>query len=317
MEAIDSTHFPGLAVRTEICFVDAKGKHDKTVAKHRRKLLQKIAPFLGKVLEEGEEVHFVTALCSPYSLLELLTTGWLIGHVRAAVLVVTDRRLLHLPTTGGARRPKGSIAEVRYGDLAGVKVSGWVVGKLKLEYRGGGKETFTAIPMFSIKQLRRLLGERAGRGPATADGGRRFLCPGCRRALPAEPGRCAGCGMEFRSRRKALLRSLLIPGGGYFYTGHPFLGLADAAVEVFLLLFALAGTALALVGEPDMVEGALLFGGAFALEKLVTVYHATHYVKEFLPVDRKTALAPAAGVAPVVPEARGTGLASDATPVAP
>ncbi len=316
MDASYSTDLAGLAVRPEICFVDAKGKHDKTVAKHRRKLLQKIAPFLGKVLEEGEEVHFVTALCSPYSLLELLTTGWMIAHVRAAVLIVTDRRLLHVPTTG-SRRPKGSIAEVRFGDLAGVKVTGWLTGKLKLEYRGGGKETFTGIPMFSIKQLRSLLSERAGRGPAPAHGGRRFLCPGCRRALPREPGRCGGCGMEFRSRKKALLRSLLIPGGGYFYTGHPFLGLADAAVEVFLLLFALMGTALALVGEPDMVEGALLFGGAFALEKLVTVYHAGHYVKEFLPVDRKAALAPSGPAGPGAPPVASGGLASDATPVAP
>ncbi len=307
MYATDSTDLPGLRVRADSCFVDAKGKQNRSVEKNRRKLLEKAAPLVGKVLEEGEEVLLITPICSPFSILELLTTGWIIQNVKAAVLVVTDRRLLHLPTTA-SRRPRGSVAEVRYGDLATAKVSGWVNGKLVLEYREGGKETFTGIPMFSIKQLRSMVSARVGRGPATANGGRRFLCPGCRRVLPREPGRCTACGMEFRSRKKALTRSILIPGGGYFYTGHPLMGVADAAVEAFLLLFVLVGGGLALAGEPGMVEGVALFAVVLVFEKLVTVYHANHYIKEFLPVDRKSALAPPAGQ---------VGEAGRAAPIAP
>ena len=79
--------------------------------------------------------------------------------------------------------------------------------------------------------------------------------------------------------------SLLIPGGGYFYTGHPVMGSVDALVELFFLLAFLGGFALLAEGDVEAVSVLVMFGVLLGLEKLLTIYHSRHYVTEFLPAS--------------------------------
>ncbi|HEY0591106.1 MAG TPA: hypothetical protein VGF40_05030 [Thermoanaerobaculia bacterium] len=270
-------------------------------ARQQEQMLAKLQPLLGRVMEPGERVLTAARACAPYGVLEFLTTGWIIVVVKRCVLVFTDRRILHVPTTRGYAS-RESVAEIRYGDIATMSFS--LFGGVKLVYRDGRKETFSGIPRKELKVIRERISPLAGAGTMTPLAGRHHICPRCRVALQADRWECPGCGLEFKSRARAHRLSLLAPGGGYFYTRHPILGFVDAIVETYLLVFLLMAFALAFGGDTpeDTAAGwaMLVFAGIFlAIEKVITIYHADHYVREFLPVDMRFGRAPAlAGAAP-------------------
>ncbi len=277
-----------ISVDPKTCFTDSKGRPSKGIEKRARGWLLAAAPLLGPILEEGEVVRLVTPASSPYSVLELFTTGWVINTVKRCLLVVTDRRILHLPTTSSLK-PKRSISQIRFGDLQAVRVKGALAKELRVTYRNGSKETFRMIPGGLVKQLRQVLEaiDPAVQPPGPI-GRRHYLCPSCRESLEnlSDDSRCRVCGLQFKSKKRALIMSLLLPGGGYFYTGHPVLGLFDALVEGALLLFLLGAIILAATGEPDMASEIGLFGVLLTIEKLITIYHSSHYVRELQPADR-------------------------------
>lgn len=282
-------------VNREVCFSNVSGKHKPQQEKRIRKILARFELLLQPVLEPGEEIRFVTQGASPYSILELLTNGSFIQVVKLSVLVVTDRRLLQLPARS-IHQPKHSIAEVRFADLASARVTGLLKNTLELIYQDGQKEKFTAVKMG--KKVTACLEGRIGEGTPSAAPGRRHLCPRCARALTAGVFRCASCGLAFKNQRKATLWSLLLPGGGYFYTGQRLLGMLDAIVEGFLIIMVLGALVTVGDGEPGSVPLLAFFFAILAVEKLITIYHAHHAVKEFLPARPKDLTAPvtAAGV---------------------
>jgi hypothetical protein len=269
-------------VNEAVCFSDAQGRHKSSIEKNQRKLLGKAEPVLQPILEEGEEVLNVVVGMTPYSAMEFLTTGWIITTIKACLLVVTPRRILHLPITS-TFRPRGSVAEIRYGDVQSLEVSGVLGKRLVAQYRNGKKEAFTIRGMGAAAKLRALLATIDRNAAPTAEPGRHFLCPRCARRLQAGMEQCPACGQEFKTRKRATFWSLVAPGGGYFYTGHPVLGLMDAFTETILIVVTLFGIVQALNGDPEAAPMALVCGAALALEKLLTVYHANHYVAEFLP----------------------------------
>ncbi len=280
-----------LPIDREVAFNDVQGQHKPRLEKKQGKLLAKAAPLLRQVLEPDEEIHLITPCATPYSALEFLTTGWLIIYLKRCLLVVTDRRLLHLPSKSNFE-PKMSISQVRYGDAVELKVSGFLGAKLTLTYRDNRKETFTAFPGWASKKLKALLPPRAGQGPASMVKGRQFLCPRCAAVLDEHSSTCAGCSLAFKDKKTALKYSLLYPGGGYFYTGHPWLGIGDAITEAFLILMVILG--LFMMADPEVGSDALFlvvtFGIFLAIEKAITVYHAQHFVRERLPADRRFSL---------------------------
>jgi hypothetical protein len=273
-------------IRRDICFSDAKGVVKAKLERESRKLLAKAAPLLRRVLEEDEEIHGITIAGSPFSVLEYLTTGWILMLLKRCLLVVTDRRLLHLPTRAD-QALKGSVAEVRFADLAEIKFTGFGT-SLRLRYKSGQKEDFNQLPRAARRKLQQLLPPRAGTGAASGAPARRFLCPRCARALA--PGQSQCCDLRFKEKGKAARYSLLLPGGGYFYTGHPIMGTIDALVELGLILGLVVALAGGLQGEADAWPAVVLISVLLALEKLISVYHARHFTSEFLPEDRRVVL---------------------------
>ncbi len=273
---------PVSSLNREVLFTDTKGQHQPRLEKMARAHLKKAAPILSQVLEEGEQIQFATHALAPISLLEFLTTGWVIFILKRSLLVVTDRRILHFPGESSGQT-MASVSQVRFEDLERVKVGGFFAVRLRLWYRNGKKETFSSLPQRALQKLKALLPQEGGSGPSTAVAGRQPLCPRCAGALEQGIYRCAACGLEFKDRKKATWLSVLLPGGGYFYTGHPVLGLFDAVVECGLLLLLLGGVAIVLDGDSDGPALLLLFGVLLGIEKLVTVYHAHQFIADFLP----------------------------------
>jgi hypothetical protein len=269
-------------VNEAVCFSDAKGQLKPGVEKAQRKLFAKAEPILQPILESGEEVLYVLNAMTPYSTMEFLTTGWVITTIKRCLLVVTHRRILHLPITS-SQRPRGSISEIRYGDVQRIAVEGALGKRLVVHYANGKKEKFALMGRGDAAKLGILMSQvNPGMAP-TGDPDRHFLCPRCARRLRAGEEQCPACGPAFKSRQRALFWSVIAPGGGYFYTGHPVFGLMDAATETVLLVALIAGIAGGLNGDAESWTMAGFVGVALALEKLLSIYHANHYVAEFLP----------------------------------
>ncbi len=277
----------GLPFNQEIAFSSPKGTFKERIKKKQLRMVEQYAPLLKQFLEPGEEILLVMRGCSPVSLMEQLTTGWIIFLLKRCTLVVTNRRILHFPSKTNFT-PRNSVAQIRYGDVEMIKPSTWMGRKFMVKYKNGSKETFLYVK--ESRKLKAVLSVLQIQGqPQTLLRVRHHLCPKC--TAPLNPGiySCAKCGLEFKNERKARALSIFLPGGGYFYTGHHFLGIGDAIGEGILLFFVISSLVSLLFGTVDPVNtGVILviFGVLLVYEKLITIYHSRHYVKEYIPLDR-------------------------------
>lgn len=271
----------GLPFDADILFSDHAGIHKPRIEKKQRKLAEKVA-FLKDFLEDGEQVLTVTTAVSPTSFLEQWTTGFIFAYIKRCLLVFTDRRIFHVPTTMSYDY-RQSVAHVRYGDVESIAQKG---NRLQIAYKSGAKDLFLYLRRSERKKIRALLGSADLQGTTSSVGKRVHLCPQCTSELEPDRFDCPSCGKAFKSRSKARNLSIWTPGGGYFYTGHPYLGIADAVIEIFFLIMIIG----ALIPTSAFPNGDIATAGVFAVllffEKGITVYHANHFIKEYLPVER-------------------------------
>ncbi len=277
----------GLPVDTAILFSDKNGVHKPRIEKNRTKLLQKLG-FLGKFLDADETIVLVTTGCSPFTALEQMTIGaaWLVA-IKRALFVFTNKRLFHIPTTTKFEY-RGAIAQILYQDCKRLHVKGSV---LVAEYHSGKKERFHGIPSGDRAMIKRLQFETGASDVPSDPPQRNHLCPGCTQLLPVGAVTCPGCGLEFKSKAQALKYSVLLPGGGYFYTNHRYMGILDAIVESYFLLITFASLLVGVLDDPEALSSFVLFGALLVLEKLITIYHSNSFLAEFIPADLKAVLA--------------------------
>ena len=284
----------GVPVNEEVCFSNVKKVFKERIKKSQLKLLKPIASTVGQFLEPDEEILFLTKGCSPMTLMEQLTTGWIIMYIKRCLLVVTNKRILHVLTKHDFK-PRSSIAEIAYGDIEKYKVSSFLGGKLDLTYKNGKKERFHYLQGREMKKLKAMLPSLSAESAGTAARGRNHLCPRCRTPLQEGNYECPNCRLRFKSKTDALKFSLLFPGGGYFYTNHPIMGLGDAIGETILIVVFIIFLVDVLSGQgrPGDIGVLIFFGALIILEKATSCYHATHYVKEYLPVEFDGTVQPA------------------------
>jgi hypothetical protein len=277
----------GLPFNQDMAFSNPKGTFKERIKKKQLRMVEQYAPLLKQFLEPGEEILLVMRGCSPVSPMEQLTTGWIIFLLKRCTLVVTNRRILHFPSKTNFT-PRNSVAQIRYGDVGVIKPSTWMSRKFTVKYKNGSKETFLYVK--ESRKLKAVLSTLQIQGqPETLLRVRHHLCPKC--TAPLNPGiySCAKCGLEFKSERKARALSIFLPGGGYFYTGHHFLGIGDAVVEGALLVVVITSLADILFGAVDplgKMKLLVIFGALLVYEKLISIYHARHYVKEYIPLEK-------------------------------
>ncbi|MBN1362235.1 MAG: hypothetical protein JW993_16690 [Sedimentisphaerales bacterium] len=276
----------GLPVDRAILFADKKGIYRPRIEKGRTKLLQNLG-FLSRFLDTDEKILLVTTGCSPFTTFEELTIGgaWVVA-VKRALFVFTHKRLFHIPATSSFKY-RGSIAQVLYQDCARLRVKG---SALIAEYHNGRKEKFLFIPRGDRAIIERFAIEPNESDRPSENPQRNHLCPCCTQILPASVEACPACGQQFKTRAKALKYSLLIPGGGYFYTNHLWMGLADALAETYLLVATVVAFAMALRGNAEAWPAAIIFAFVSVLEKALTVHHSNSFLAEFIPDDLKSHL---------------------------
>ncbi|MEN6575633.1 MAG: zinc ribbon domain-containing protein [Phycisphaerales bacterium] len=271
---------------TGILFSDSKGVYKPRIEKNKTKLLQKLG-FLAKFLDADEKITLVTTGCSPFTSLEQLTIGaaWVV-IIKRALFVFTNKRLFHIPVTSSFKY-RGSVAQILYRDCRGLFVKG---SALVAEYHDGGKDKFLYIPGCDRAVIKKLVFQVDESARPSDSPRRNHLCPNCTQVLPAGADACPACGLGFKNKATARKYSLLFPGGGYFYTNHPFIGIGDALGESYLLLFTLGCLISGLLGDPRSWPVAIVFALVLTIEKLVTIYHSNSFLAEFIPKNLKAVL---------------------------
>ncbi|MDF1535566.1 MAG: hypothetical protein P1S46_03570 [bacterium] len=274
-----------LPIKGEVAFAGGlRGKFTEKAKKQQLKVLRDFVDDLKHVLEPGEEILLASRGASPFTMVEQLTTGAWIYHIKRCLLVLTDRRLLHFPADY-RYKPRMAAAQVRFNDIDSFK------GKKRItfRYKNGTKEAFS-----QVRHGKRLVGLLKGMvgtiSTSTQHGGRQHLCPRCVAPLARERYTCPRCRLEFKEPGAARLYSIFLPGGGYFYTRHPWLGVGDAITELTLMFFTFVFLLEYFTTEASSVETlylGLFFGVILVVEKLITIYHARHFIKEYIPMEKR------------------------------
>lgn len=281
----------GLPVDRDVMFSDHKNRYKKGVEKRQIGLSQKIS-FIKPFLQEDEKILLVTTGCSPMSIMEQFLTDWIIFYLKRSLFVFTNKRIFHIPTKLGYTY-KNSIAQILYPDCQAIEIK-WNC--LVVKYKNGKKEKFHCIgykERKKIKMLLKTISTISTDGTQSRTEGRVHLCPRCTKELIKDEYTCPNCQLEFKNKAEAKKISIIYPGGGYFYTGHPWLGTSDAIVESILLLCVVVALVDTLQGGGEFVS-LVFFSIILALEKVVTIYHSNHFIKEYIPKEKE--------IKPIYPE---------------
>jgi hypothetical protein len=277
----------GLPVDRDTLFSNHNTVYKKRIEKRQRKLFVKIS-FLKPFLQKGEQILLITSGYSPLKSLANYLTGFLFVYLKRSLFVFTNYRIIHVPTTASYNY-KNSIAMVAYAGCQSIALKG---GNLIAHFAGKGKkiEKFKAIAVSERKKIRALLKKKLPLSGTKVQLARRIhLCPRCTHALAEGQFKCKKCQLKFKSRLMAAISSIILPGGGYFYTRQYLLGFLDALVELaFLCFFGYLITDLRNHIPVSPLHMAMI--PVFLYLKIAAVIHSSHFVSEFIPRRRKIRL---------------------------
>jgi hypothetical protein len=273
----------GLPVDCELLFSNHQKVYKRRIEKRQRRLIIKLA-FLKKFLRKGEKVLLVTTGYSSLSSMAQYLTGFVFVYLKRSLFVFTNYRLIHVPTTPNYKY-KNSIAQIAYAGCQSITLKG---GTLVVEYGRYGKfERFKGIPISERKKIRFLISKLPLYSTKSQLAERIHLCPHCTHRLAEGKYVCQNCGLKFKGMLAAKILAIISPGGGYFYTRHYLIGLLNAVLELFLLLY----MAVTLNDTLNGVQGSLYYlaplAAIYLSIKIISVIHSNHFIYEFIPKDKE------------------------------
>jgi hypothetical protein len=289
-----------LELRQDVLGRDYKGKSNKGIAKKTSGLITKVRPALSKFLEAGEQVLYVARVQRHASGVIQYTMGWYIYYAAATVIVLTDRRLLHLRVKNNNEWDKG-IRSCAWSEIESAQVKGWLSRALYLKFKNGTKYRYWRISRADALNIEKILPLllKAHEGAPQTSGSPSWLCPECKHVLETGTEHCQGCGLAFK-RKKTMYWLSLVPAAAYIYTRKWFLAFGDfvgqgyAYVLLTLALFAFIGAALGVKGANGkslsmndgvsaLIVGLIIFG----LDVIITINHNNYFLEDFIPTDKK------------------------------
>ena len=276
---IDAQIF-GLPVDLEILFSNHKNFYKKRIEKRQRKLIVKMS-FLKPFLKNGEQILLITTGYAPLASPAQYLTGFIFVYLKRTIFVFTNHRIFHIPTTS-AYNYKNSIAQVVYAGCQSVELKG---GTLVVQYDRVDRkiEKFRGIAVSERKKIRTLLKKKIPlSGTKTQFADRTHLCPRCTHKLEKGKHQCDKCQLRFKRKFVAAISSILLPGGGYFYTRQYLIGVLDALVELGLLGF-IVFLIFDFLQHVPVSPSHLALIPIFLYVKMAAVFHASHFTAEFIP----------------------------------
>ncbi len=269
----------GVPVDRETIFSDHRGIYKKKVEKRQRNLIVK-STFIKFYLHHNEQIRCLTTAYSPVNMREQLLTGPAFLFFKKALLIFTDKRIVHVPTRFD-HSSRGAISQILYEDCAGLRINGRT---LYVKYKNGSQEAFLYLGRKEKKKIQALIAElplspkEAGRLK-----GRVYLCPSCANQLKDGAKHCSSCNLAFKTRAQAIVRTIFIPGGGYFYGRYPITGFAVLAAEL-LLIAAFTNRWLTVgIGDLKATWPLIAIGGIWLALKAICAYHSSEQVRYHIP----------------------------------
>jgi hypothetical protein len=241
-----------IVVRVEEMFPGVRNGRIKRRDRKRAEMLRKAEPVLQRALNPMEVVRFTTNGVRQLTWW-LLTAGSMNPFANRTTLVLTDRRVL-LIHTDSKQRPRMFANQL---PLERIRATS---GRNSYIFIRSGREQlmFHGVKRSEARQLKGLLDSTA-----TKNGGWQNLCPRCFAATDGAPLSCEKCGEEFKSPKKAALRSLLFPGLGDFYLGYRKYAMLEMIGVALLWTLFLSTLVPAVMAKG--IEGAIVAGPLFAL----------------------------------------------------
>jgi hypothetical protein len=271
----------GLPVDRQLIFTNSGGYYKKSMEKRQRKLISRVA-FLRYFMHYGEKLLFLSTGYSPIGILEQVLTGPLFLFFKRAVFIFTDKRIIHIPTRFN-RAHRRALSQILYADCHRIELHGRT---LEVTYQDGKQEHFPYMGTPEARKLQKILSRLPiGNGQPSENPHRTSLCPKCHTLLADGSETCPACDLAFKTGLKARLRSLMLPGGGYFYSRYPLPGMVSAGIE--LLLIGLYVFICLDFGNGLTYASTLLpiMGAAYLVMKLITAFHAHLLVQSSIPEE--------------------------------
>jgi predicted Zn finger-like uncharacterized protein len=254
-------------VLEEILPPNRKGKYRYGKNKYKVKILKAVHEKLAAILQDSEKVFRIGRGTAYYPLEIFLGNGLLTMMYNHYALAATSKRLLFININARTTHPTHYLFQMPYQDVAKIK-SGIFSTSLILYRKAGGRRIFMYVKRHISKAFQAFVKERTAEAgtagkPLSAN---ENLCPECFAALEKKLKQCPACSTPFKEPRKALIRSLILPGLGDIYLGHRFLGILEmvgSLVVWFLVLsFLISGQAEGIVSAAILL---LFYNGLDAL----------------------------------------------------
>ncbi len=275
-----------IPVNSDVIFSNHKNRYKKRIEKRQRSLIVKIS-FIKPFLDDDENVLRITRGYSSFKIFDLLLMGWLFIWLKRSLFVFTDKRIFHIPTDMSYSY-RNSIVQTLYSGCKSIKLK---LGTLVVECPVcDHKDKYIGISLKDRKKIREILKTVNLGGNTIEDSGRVSLCPSCTKKLEKGKYICENCNVVFKNKDKARILSIFLPGGGYFYSRHIFLGVMNALLEIFLLA-GICFSSYTMISDyenrPLFLAG---FSLAFLLGKVISVYHSNRFIDEFIPTTKKVSI---------------------------
>ncbi len=286
----------GIPLREDVLFTDTRGVERHGGNQRIKLAIERLRQPLGKILEPGEVVLYLTRGQVMPGKLQRYTQGTQSHYLAPAALVLTNRRLLHLSLKWNGRWNR-NVRSAQWGDMKEAQITTLLYGRLHVEYRNGSTETYWRIPKSGALKIKPLLDILLPASPGETSEALSMvsLCPDCLTALTPGVYKCRHCGRKFKDGKTLLVHALLIPGGAYFYVGLDLFGVLhaciDAAILAYMMLWVLA--ALGKV-HPQVRAGAppttftyaalaIFLASALVFEICMSIRVARNAIKTFIP----------------------------------
>jgi hypothetical protein len=269
----------GLPVDRNIIFSNHKGVYKKKIEKRQRNLIIKIS-FLKFFLHCDENILLLTTGYSPMTFWELLLTFPAFFFFKRTLLVFTTKRIFHIPTTYRYKY-RQTLSQIRYEDCHSIAIKGR---SMVLDLKNGERQIFSRVRPLELKKIKYLIGHfpiEEGLKPDTAI---HWLCPSCSNGLSFEPKACPKCQLKFKDKAKVILSSILLPGGGFFYSRHHFYGVLMAFIEMVIMFsLVLSGMNLKKVYSQNNLFLLILAIMILISVKAINIFHSNTLMESPLP----------------------------------
>ena len=256
----------------ESIFPQRKGFRARRRNKSKLRLVERVDALLFQMLGPDERVLFLCKATGMERWEMFFEVNYFAWRYNYGTLVLTNSRIISIETTSTGN-PKYIRRQVKLANIIRFDIRRFFQ-TLTLYLADNEKTTFRWMNPHDLDHLKNLLGEVSFQQdiPISKEHCYQSLCYSCHKPMPEGLYVCPNCQTEYRTPKKAILRSLILPGWGKIYLKRTAYGLLEllgflVVVLIFLILIMVA------VSTPGVIRAKFLifFFLAIMMHRLMDV----------------------------------------------